>query len=63
MIANSSRRGEAVYDPFLGGGSTIVAAAQLKRVGSELDPGYLAVALERLSSLGLKPDCGADHEV
>jgi Domain of unknown function (DUF5615) len=40
-----------------------VAAAQLKRVGFELDPGYLAVALERLSSLGLKPDCGADYEV
>jgi DNA modification methylase len=58
MIANSSRRGEAVYDPFSGSGSTIVAAAQLKRVGlgCELDPGYLAVALERLSSLGLKPE-------
>jgi DNA modification methylase len=58
MIANSSRRGEAVYDPFSGSGSTIVAAAQLKRVGfgCELDPGYLAVALERLRSLGLKPE-------
>ena len=58
MIANSSRPGETVYDPFCGSGSTIVAAAQLKRVGygCELDPGYLAVELERLASLGLKPE-------
>jgi DNA modification methylase len=58
MIANSSRPGEVVYDPFCGSGSTIVAAAQVKRVGygCELDPGYLAVGLERLASLGLKPE-------
>jgi DNA modification methylase len=58
MIANSSRRGEVVYDPFSGSGSTVVAAAQLKRVGygCEIDPGYLAVALERLASLGLRPE-------
>src|ERR1700682_3217763 len=54
MIANSSRPGEIVYDPFCGSGSTIVAAAQLKRIGfgCELAPGYLAVELERLASLG-----------
>jgi len=58
MIANSSRPGDIVYDPFCGSGSTIVAAAQLKRVGygCELDPGYLAVELERLAALGLKPE-------
>jgi len=58
MIANSSRPGEIVYDPFCGSGSTIVAAAQLKRVGfgCELDPAYLAVELERLAALGLKPE-------
>jgi hypothetical protein len=58
MIANSSRPGEIVYDPFCGSGSTIVAAAQLTRVGygCELDPGYLAVELERLASLGLQPE-------
>jgi DNA modification methylase len=58
MIANSSRPGEIVYDPFCGSGSTIVAAAQIKRVGygCELDPGYLAVELERLTALGLKPE-------
>lgn len=58
MIANSSRPGELVYDPFCGSGSTILAAHQLGRVGygSELDPGYIAVELERLSLLGLKPE-------
>jgi DNA modification methylase len=58
MLENSTRREELVYDPFLGGGSTILAAHQLGRIayGCELDPGYLAVALERLSMLGLKPE-------
>ncbi len=57
MIANSSRPGDLVYDPFGGSGSTIIAAHQLGRVGyaCELDPGYIAVQLERLSMLGLKP--------
>jgi DNA modification methylase len=43
MIRNSSRPGEIVYDPFLGSGSTILAADQLDRVGYgvEIDPGYV----------------------
>lgn len=57
MVKNSSRAGDAVYDPFCGSGSTLVAVHQLDRVGygCEIDPEYLAVALERLSVLGLKP--------
>jgi DNA modification methylase len=57
MIANSSKPGELVYDPYCGSGSSIVAAHQLGRIGygCELDPAYLAVTLERLSLLGLKP--------
>jgi DNA modification methylase len=58
MIANSSRPGELVYDPFSGSGTVLVACEQLKRTGcaSELDPGYAAVALERLALLGLAPE-------
>ena len=58
MVANSSRPGELVFDPFSGSGSTIVAAHQLGRIGygCELAPGYVAVTLERLSMLGLKPE-------
>ncbi len=39
-------------------GSTLVAAHQLNRIGYgiEIDPGYVAVTLERLTTLGLKPD-------
>jgi DNA modification methylase len=57
MIANSSRKGELVYDPFCGSGSTLLAAHQLDRIGYgvEIDAGYAAVTLERLSAIGLKP--------
>lgn len=58
MVANSSRPRELVFDPFAGSGSTLVAAHQLDRIGygAEIDPAYLAVTLERLSMLGLKPE-------
>jgi DNA modification methylase len=58
MVTNSSREGEIVYDPFSGSGSTLLAAAQLNRIGYgvEIDPGYVAVTLERLAALGLKPE-------
>ena len=63
MVANSSCPGEVVYDPFSGSGSTFLAAHQLCRIGYgvEIDPGYVAVTLERLSMLGLKPQLVEDH--
>jgi hypothetical protein len=53
-----------VYDPFSGSGTVLVACEQLKRVGCacELDPGYAAVALERLSLLGLKPELSTTRQ-
>ena len=58
MIANSSRTGEIIFDPFLGSGTTLVAAHQLGRIGfgCEIDAGYAAVCLERLSTMGLEPE-------
>jgi DNA modification methylase len=58
MISNSSRPGEIVYDPFCGSGSSILAAHQLRRIAyaQEIDPGYVAVSLERMSQLGLHPE-------
>ena len=46
-----------VYDPFLGSGTTLVAAEQLGRAGfgMEINPGYLAASLERLAQMGLEP--------
>jgi len=48
-IVNNSDEGQGVYDPFLGSGTTIMAAVQTGRIayGMELDPGYVAVILER----------------
>lgn len=53
LITNSSKPGEIVADGFLGSGSTMVAAHQLKRIcyGLELDPKYCKVILERMHEL------------
>jgi DNA modification methylase len=57
MIANSTRLGDVVYDPFAGSGTTLVAGHQLNRIvyAVERDPLYVAVAIERLADLGLTP--------
>jgi len=48
-ILHHTRRGEAVYDPFLGSGTTLIAAEQTGRacLGVELDPIYVDVAVRR----------------
>ena len=58
MLENSSKRGGCVYDPFLGSGTTMVAAEQLGRVcyGMEIEPKYVAVALQRMADMGLSPE-------
>lgn len=57
LIENSSLRGEYIYDPFLGSGTTMVAAEQTGRVcyGMEIEPKYCAVILQRMSDMGLTP--------
>lgn len=52
-----TRPGELVLDLFVGAGTSVVAAEQLKRVayGMDLEPKYLALALERLAGMGLEP--------
>jgi DNA modification methylase len=46
-----------VYDPFLGSGTTMVAAEQIGRIcyGMEIEPKYCAVILERMAGMGLEP--------
>jgi DNA modification methylase len=48
-IARHSDPGDVVYDPFLGSGTTLIAAERLGRVcyGMEISPAYVAVALQR----------------
>ena len=52
-ILNHTKRGELVYDPFLGSGTTLAAAELAERVcyGLELDPKYVDVVILRWQSL------------
>jgi DNA modification methylase len=52
-ILNHTKRGESVYDPFLGSGTTLAAAELTERVcyGMELDPKYIEVIVMRWQSL------------
>lgn len=48
-LQNSSTSGDVVYDPFVGSGTTLIAAEQTGRRGYaiEIDPRYVAVAIKR----------------
>jgi DNA modification methylase len=48
-IVNNSRPGQAIYDPFLGSGTTMIAAEMTGRVclGLELNPAYVDVVVRR----------------
>jgi DNA modification methylase len=48
-MLNNSSPGQAVYEPFSGSGSTIIAAETTGRVAyaMELDPAYVDVAIQR----------------
>lgn len=57
LIANSSRRGETVLDPFGGSGSTMIACEELGRSCRmmELDPRFVDVIVDRWEKFtGLK---------
>lgn len=51
MIESSSVMGETVYDPFMGSGSTLVAALieGRKAIGCEIEPRYFDTACERVA--------------
>lgn len=51
--------GEIVFDPFMGSGTTLIAAENLGRrsMGVEINPAYVAVTLQRwLESFGIQPE-------
>lgn len=49
--------GEIIFDPFCGSGTMLCAAELTGRCGVavEIEPKYVAVSLQRLSDMGLKP--------
>lgn len=62
-ILNHLKRGELVYEPFLGSGTTLAAAELTERVclAMELDPKYVDVAVQRWETLsGKKATLEAD---
>src|SRR2546421_2186345 len=56
-IRKHTQCGDVVYEPFSGSGSQLVAAEQTGRVcyGIEIEPAFVAVALEPLAGMGLEP--------
>jgi site-specific DNA-methyltransferase (adenine-specific) len=53
LVGNSSGKGQLVYDPFLGSGTTLIAAEQLGRkcYGMEISPAYCDVIVKRWETL------------
>ena len=49
LVSDGSKKGDIIYDPFLGSGTTLMAADMLGRTcyGMEKDPAYVDVILER----------------
>lgn len=48
-IRNNSKKGESVYDPFIGSGTMLIAAEQLGRncFGIEISPAYVDIVIDR----------------
>ncbi len=55
-ILNHTKRGELVYEPFLGSGTTLAAAESTSRVcyGIELDPKFVDVVVQRWQGMSGK---------
>jgi site-specific DNA-methyltransferase (adenine-specific) len=57
IIRTSTRNNDTIFDPFMGSGTTGVAAIQLGRnfIGCEIDPTYYAIAEKRIHEATLQP--------
>jgi len=53
MITAASNRGDIIYDPFIGSGTTAVVAKQLSRIylGTEINKNYCKLAQKRLNGI------------
>ena len=58
LVERATLRGETILDPFMGSGTTGVAAVRLGRrfIGIEIDPGYFDISCRRLTDALRQPD-------
>jgi site-specific DNA-methyltransferase (adenine-specific) len=58
LVATHSNRGDLILDPFMGSGTTGVAAVKLGRkfIGIEIEPKYFDIACQRISDALKQPD-------
>lgn len=58
LLIDFTNPGDLICDPFMGGGTTGVAAVKLGRrfIGIELDPKYFDIACERFAAAQKQPD-------
>jgi DNA modification methylase len=63
-MLNNSSPGQAVYEPFMGSGTTLIAAETTGRVclGIELNPAYVDVAVERWQQFTGRPAVLDGHD-
>lgn len=57
-LANSSKAGDSILDPFAGSGSTLIACEQTRRrcFAMEIDPAYCDVIRQRYADYTGQPD-------
>jgi DNA modification methylase len=56
-MLNNSKPGDAIYEPFCGSGTTIIAAETADRIcyAMEIDPGYCDVTIARFEAMTGQP--------
>jgi site-specific DNA-methyltransferase (adenine-specific) len=62
VIEQATKAGDTVFDPFMGSGTTGVAAVKLKRgfVGIEIDQKYFDISCRRIADALTRPDLFAE---
>lgn len=65
LIGIYTRTGETVLDPFMGSGSTVIAAKELGRkgIGLDVNPAFVKLAESRLSEKGVSAEHNAAPEI
>ena len=58
ILENFSAKGDTVYDPFMGAGTTAVIAEEMGRkwIGSEINPEYIEITHERIKRISSNLD-------